>query len=120
MKVIDFETWLEENKNNFFIISKYKKIFTPLELEKKYIDQSIYEDSKKVKILGAIKMPNGDIILHLWEYYCDDEDNLKPLVFGGFYENLRDINISDYKCSNNEENEEEMEIIWKAKKKLKT
>lgn len=111
MKVIDFETWLEENKDNFFIISKYKKIFTPLELEKKYIDQSIYEDSKKVKILGAIKIPNGDIILHLWEYYCDDEDNLKPLVFGGFYENLNDINISDYKCSTNEEKKEEMEII---------
>lgn len=40
----DLDTWMHDNSDErIFRVWRYKKVFTPLEQEKKYIDQSCYE-----------------------------------------------------------------------------
>ena len=43
----DLDTWMLDNSDErIFRVWKYKKVFTPLEQDKKYIDQSMFEDER--------------------------------------------------------------------------
>lgn len=90
--MIDLETFILDNKDTIFRISRYKKIFTPHEEEKKYIDESIYEDSYFGKITKAIEVKD-DVLLEIELVYEEDDGEIKSLGIT-YYELLKNIHIS--------------------------
>lgn len=81
------EEWLDDNKNTIFRFLVYKKVFTPYEQDKKFSDESMYEDGgfyKFGQITDIIKIPN-DILLEMKILIDYDE-------FGPF----TDINQTQY------------------------
>ena len=84
--ITDFETWLmDESDTRIFRYLVYKKVYTPLEQDKKYIDESEYEDGgmyTMAKIEEAIDMGNGNWMLGLREIYEDGSiaHNLKYVM----------------------------------------
>lgn len=62
----DMETFILDTKGTIFTIYKYKKVYTPYEQDKKYSDESIYEDPYgiKVHLLNAIEV-YGDTLLEV-------------------------------------------------------
>lgn len=61
----DFWTFLRDTSDRIFRYWVYKRVFTPLEQEKKYIDQSEYEDTCAHTgiIRECAELPNGDFLL---------------------------------------------------------
>lgn len=61
----DFETWVMDNSDRIYRYWIYKRMFTPEEMDKKYIDQSCYEctECSYGIIKEAIELPDGDILL---------------------------------------------------------
>lgn len=93
--MIDFKNFLEKNKDTIFVYYKYVKVYTPYELDKKFSDESIYENGGypvKVKILDAIVLPNKDILLKMEdvEYKAATDSSLY------IYEKLSDIILREY------------------------
>ena len=104
--ITDIGTWLEDNKRKIFRYNVYKKVWTPKEMESKYIDESIFEDggyTRTAYITNAIEIPN-DVILELDEVTEDwDENNVtftKRLGTKNYYK-LSDICL----CINDSDNE---------------
>lgn len=76
--ITDLETWLIDYADEtIFRLWVYKSIFTPYEQDKKYVDESIYEDStaKLVKLVGCIEMPNYEENILKFQ---DLDDDLTP------------------------------------------
>ena len=73
--ITDFETWLlDESDTRIFRYLIYKKIYTPHEQDKKYIDESEYENGGHytlAKIEEAIDLNNGNWMLGMREVYED-------------------------------------------------
>lgn len=61
----DFETWLHDNGDRIYRYWIYKRMFTPEEMDKKWSDQSCYENDECFYgiIREAIELPDGDILL---------------------------------------------------------
>ena len=84
--ITDFETWLlDESDTRIFRYLVYKKVYTPLEQERKYIDESEFEDGgmyTMAKIEEAIDMGNGNWMLGMREIYEDGSiaHNLKYVM----------------------------------------
>ena len=74
----DIWTWLQDTEVRVLRYWVYKRVFTPLEQEKKYVDQSEYEDSycKKGVIRECVQLPDGDLLLGFQNYNedCDFYD----------------------------------------------
>lgn len=60
--------------NTIFRLWQLKRIFTPFEQDVKDEYQSIYEEEvcKKVHILDAIDLPDGDVLLAIHDIELDD------------------------------------------------
>lgn len=61
----DMETWmLDFADERVFRVWKYKKMFTPLEQDKKYFDQSTFENDvcKFMWLDEVVELPNGRIM----------------------------------------------------------
>lgn len=86
----NFDQWLEKNKEKLFRFEVYRRVYTPLEQDEKYMDQSQYEDMIPGKILEAIELPDGDILLEVREYY-DYE-----ICMTSVYIKLSEVRISIY------------------------
>ncbi len=85
----NFQDWLEQNKENIFRFNVYRRIFTPIEQEKKYVDQMEYDPEYIFgKIISAIVLPDNDVLLEIREY-IDDE----PLRYF-IYHKLSEVRIS--------------------------
>lgn len=71
-----FFEFLEKNKDRIFRFWVYKRIFTPLEQEKKYIDECVYEDTHAQTgiIREAIVLPDNDLLLGFYIPCCDTVD----------------------------------------------
>jgi len=69
----DFLTFMLDNSENVFRYWVKKTIFTPLEQEKKYIDQGEYVNTEcyYAYITDAIELPDGDILLELQDSECE-------------------------------------------------
>ena len=65
----DFKSFIEKHSDCIFRMWVYKKMFTPYEQDKKYIDETCYEDvnSRYVCIREYIPLPDGDILLGVQE-----------------------------------------------------
>lgn len=66
--ITDFETWmLDVGFDRTFRILEYRRVgdWTPLEMEKKWMDQSQYKDNHYtlIRIKEAIELPDGDILI---------------------------------------------------------
>lgn len=97
----DFETWLLDYGDRLYRYWVIKKMFTPLEQEEKWTDQSIYEDEQCSEgyIREAVELPDGDILL-----------GFEPPDMAGQYIDyykLSEINLAWSKHGQNEWNEEE-------------
>lgn len=57
--------FFKNNPDRLYRCWVYKHIFTPDELEKKYIDQTVYEDShcRMGVIREVIPLPDGDLLI---------------------------------------------------------
>ena len=66
----DIWTWLQDTEVRVLRYWVYKRVFTPLEQEKKYVDQSEYEDSycKKGIIRECVQLPDGDLLIGFQNY----------------------------------------------------
>lgn len=72
--ITDFETWLLDESERIYRYLVYKKVFTPYEQEKKYSDESEYENGGHYTLCHieeAIDMGNGNWMLGLREIYDD-------------------------------------------------
>lgn len=98
--ITDFETWmLDVGFDRTFRMLEYRRVgdWTPLEMEKKWIDQSHYKDNQYVliRIKEAIELPDGDILLGYIDVtnaeYLEDFDPDKECVY---YKKLSQIEIN--------------------------
>ena len=69
----DVWTWLRDTGDRVLRYWVYKRVFTPLEQEQKYVDQSEYEDPycKMGIIRECVQLPDGDVLLGFQNYYDD-------------------------------------------------
>lgn len=103
----DFDTFLLDNQDKIFRYYKYKKVWTPFELDKKYSDESIFENGEYaefVYIRQAIELPDGDVLLKLEITHNPDDDMLyqdeeeNDRIYK--YEKLSDIVLEEYTADN--------------------
>lgn len=88
----DLETWINDNKDIIFRIARYKRIFTPYEQEKKFIDEDIFEEMYNGTITKAIET-NNEVILEIEVWYEDTDFEMKRSKITN-YELLSNIQIS--------------------------
>lgn len=102
----DMETFIVDNQDKIFRYYKYKRVWTPFELDKKYSDESIFENGEYaefVYIRQAIELPDEDVLLKLEithspedDMLYQDEDNDRIYK----YEKLSDIVLEEYSADN--------------------
>ena len=105
----DFDTFVLDNQDKIFRYYKYVRVWTPFELDKKYSDESIFENDGYAEfayIRQAIELPDGDILLKLEithspedDMLYQDEDNDRIYK----YEKLSDIVLEEYSSDNEKE-----------------
>lgn len=73
-----FSDFLIKNEPRIIRFWVYKRIFTPLEMDKKYIDQGCYENTQSHTgvIREVITLPDNDLLLGIAELYEDVSDLL--------------------------------------------
>lgn len=93
-QITDMLTWLLDNDDQIYRYLIYKKVFTPYEQQKAYMDESEYEDGGHYvlcKIEEAIDLGNGDWLLGL-RTISDD-----GMVYGTTnYVRLNEIRLSRF------------------------
>ena len=103
----DFDTFLADNQGKIFRYYKYVRVWTPFELDKKYSDESIFENggyAEFVYIRQAIELPDGDVLLKLEITHNPDDDMLyqdegeNDRIYK--YEKLSDIVLEEYTADN--------------------
>lgn len=90
----NMSNFLNEHKDYDCLVSIYKKMFTPYEMNKKFSDESVYMDSFKAKLIDFYELPLvGDYLLKFkrFEESFDDEDG--GMIMYDFYR-LSEINLS--------------------------
>lgn len=100
----DVSTFFRDSKDTVYRLWKYKKIYTPYELDKRFKDESIYEDDTCtfVKIIDIMEIPN-DILIKFRVMFDDClYDDEKNFTDSGCYifERLSDIKLSEYDYDN--------------------
>lgn len=90
--ITDIGTFLLDNSDYIYRMWVYKKVWTPYEMEKKYMDESVYEESQAtmVKITNAFEVP-GDVMLEL-----QDMDFLEDGTERFMYHKLSEITLERY------------------------
>lgn len=70
----DMHTFVSDNADKVFRYWVYKRMFTPLEVEKKYVDQSEFEDTTASFgiIRYLVELPNGDFLIGFSPVYDDE------------------------------------------------
>ena len=103
----DMETFILDNQDKIFRYYKYVQVWTPFELDKKYSDESIFENggyAEFVYIRQAIELPDGDVLLKMEVTHNPDDDILyqdedkNDKLFK--YEKLSNIVLEEYSRDN--------------------
>lgn len=103
--ITDMETWLLDFDERIFRFVVYKKLFTPYEQDKKFMDESQFEDThfRFAFIEEAVELGNGEWLLGFREIIdgeiCNNID----------YYKLSDIQLSYFEIDQNMLKEEEDE-----------
>ena len=94
--ISDIGTWISDNHDKVYRIAEYKKMFTPYEVENKFMDEDVYEDTySDVFIVDAYEIPN-DVLLKLL-IIKDNGDDFGDVYL---YKRLSDIRIMEYDYDN--------------------
>ena len=103
MEEKDFEKFFKKNKDLIFRYNAYRKVWTPYELEKKFSDESIYEDGGYYsygKINNYYILPNKDILLE-FECYIEGDDGFTFESLDHFeYRRLSEIHLTRFNIDN--------------------
>ena len=105
--ITDLGTWLQDNRGQVFRILTYRKIWTPYEQDKKYSDESIYEEGDYylfAYITNAIEVPEGTL-LELSEV-VQNEDGTWDYDHKKYYKLLKDIRLELVDFDNGYEEED--------------
>lgn len=108
MDKLDIQTYVRNNQDTIYRLWKYKKMFTPYEINGRFEDESVYEEDvcTFVKIQEVICLPNDILIkfrVMFENFVCDDVE--KNFIDSGLYifERLSDIKLSEYDSDNGRE-----------------
>lgn len=101
----DMETWFCDNSDRIYRFVVYKKLFTPYEQDKKFSDESQFEDNyfRFGFIEEAIELGHGEWLLGFREVIEDEVCNYIS------YFKLSDIQLSYFEQDQNMLNPEEEE-----------
>ena len=99
-----FFEFLEKNKDRLFRFWVYKRMFTPLEQEKMYLDQDVYEDCHAHTgiIKEAIVLPDNDLLLGFYIIAgttAEEEDPYRHLEYYKLSEirmEYRPVDLEEY------------------------
>lgn len=108
--MVDLNTFICENKNKIFRMYKYKKVYTPYEQDKKFSDETMFENggyATYVNIVDMIVLPDKDVLLKLKYAYnqledceTDDNDDNDDNDEVYLYEKLSDIVLQEHNLDN--------------------
>lgn len=109
LDITNIGTWVQDNKETVYRLWVKKHIFTPYEQDKRFVDQSIYNDSyaEFVRITNAIEIPN-DVLLEV--ELLEGKDSHNSMGIKHYYK-LSDIHFSNYEYDQFHNNEYGEEII---------
>lgn len=102
LDITNIGTFIQDNQGEIFSICRYKKVYTPYEIENKFIDESIYEETYTGIIRKAIEIPN-DVLLEIeqvFENLCNIEDSDEEDTTIVMYEHLSNIVLFKIERSN--------------------
>ena len=104
-KYDSFANFMYDNWNTVFRYLIYKRQYTPYEQDKKFTDESIYEDIfyKEAYIRHCIYLPDGDILIGFLDAEYSDEEDLKHIEFC----KLSEIRLVSYSADQEDEEEDE-------------
>lgn len=100
LDITNIGTFIHDNQGEIFSICRYKKVYTPYEIENKFIDESIYEETYTGIIRKAIEIPN-DVLLEIeqvFENLCDIDNKEDTKIVS--YERLSNIVLFKMERSN--------------------
>lgn len=105
-QVTDMETWLLDNDERIFRYLVYKKMFTPYEQEKAFIDESQFESDRYMfgKIEEAIELGSGEWLIGIRN--IDDNNQLCNSI--SFYR-LSDIKLEFFEEDQYKESEDDFD-----------
>ena len=90
----NLEAFIKDNENRVFYLWVYKHMFTPYEVENKFMDESQFDDvaAKRCLLRECVQLGNGDYLLgcQLVTEACDLEDGPAYLE----YHKLSEIKLS--------------------------
>lgn len=88
----DLHTFVLDHEHCVFRYWVYKRMFTPLEISEKFMDQSEFEDTTASfgLIRECIELGNGDFLLGLSPVYHESEDEVSKDVY---YYRLSEIRL---------------------------
>ena len=70
----DWETFmLDFHDEKILRVYRYKKVFTPHEQDKKYIDERIMDEIGDYMLNSSIELPNGDLLVGMKRVYVNEE-----------------------------------------------
>lgn len=100
--VLSLNDWVEKYKNITFRMLEYKKVWTPYEMNSKFVDESEFKDTHYafVRVCEAVTLPSGDVLLKLadWEDISKaDNDRIY------YWRNMKDIQLDEFDCDKLEE-----------------
>lgn len=107
--ITDLTTWLIDYGDRTFNIRRHKKLFTPYEIEQKFMDELTTEDLGDYIILEAIELPDKDVLLGckgVWKEDVRDENNsllYVDTIFSDFTEYFK-LSEIDLRYEDEEEN----------------
>ena len=88
----DWETFMHDfHDEKVLRVYKTKKVFTPIEQGKKFIDNKIASEIGDYMLNSSIELPNGDIVVGMKRVYVDEET-----INGNIIEKLEISDRVDY------------------------
>ena len=104
--ITDLHTWLLDHNETIIRFLVYKRIFTPKEIEAKYIDQDEYTSTSYDYgiIKQAIELPDKDVLLGI-QTLCEPYDI--PEEINLTYYKLSELRIYQFERDNEKEKEED-------------
>lgn len=108
--ITDIGTWWnDEAKNKVFRYLTYKKVYTPYEQDKKFMDESMFEDDYHFGIISNIMEIPNDILIEFDDGYFDCEtSNVFQFTGIKIYKKLSDISLEQFEKDNKD-------VIFKEK-----
>lgn len=86
--ITDMETMLMDNSDRIWGYHVYRRMFTPYEQQRGFVDESCYEDEGNIrygKIVEAIDIGNGEWLLGIRECWDEGKEELEYSDFITYY-----------------------------------